>query len=137
MIRGGDIPLLARDFLAPSLSFTPAALRALSEYPFPGNVRELKNLVKRLAIVPLEASGGPIDASDVREQIIVATRQKAERPRPSWRAAVEAANREIALRTVTALGGDIKATAQKLGLSAAALRRSIRSAGVVSISDRR
>jgi hypothetical protein len=135
--RGSDIQLLARNFLIPRLSFTPAALRALSEYPFPGNVRELKNLVKRLAIVPLEASGGMIDAPDVREQIIVATRQKAEHPRPSWRAAVEAANREIALRTVAALGGDINAAARKLGVSAAALRRSIRSAGGISIPRRR
>jgi DNA-binding NtrC family response regulator len=138
--RGADISLLARHFLALSdarLSFTPGALRALSEYPFPGNVRELKNLVRRLAIVPLGASASVVDAPDVREQIIVAARQKAERPRAGWRAAVEAANREIALRTVTAFGGDIHAAAQRLGLSVSTLRRSLRSAKVVAMPGRR
>jgi len=53
--RRADIGLLAPGFLrlgrVPRLSFTPGALRAFGNYPFPGNVRELHNLVTRLAIM--------------------------------------------------------------------------------------
>jgi two-component system response regulator PilR (NtrC family) len=65
-----DIPLLASSILqrlanaagmqAPAL--TAAALRALSEYAFPGNVRELENILERaLALL----SGDAIDAADL------------------------------------------------------------------------
>jgi Nif-specific regulatory protein len=54
--RPEDIPLLALHFLKkyapaagrPALRFHPEALAALQEYAFPGNVRELENLVQRL-----------------------------------------------------------------------------------------
>ncbi len=136
--RLGDIPLLAREFLATCdgrLRFAPDALRVLAEYPFPGNVREIENLMRRLAIVPLGASG-TIEASDVRTQIIVATLQKAEKTPPNWRAAVQAAKREVALRTVSALGGDVDAAARRLGLSVASLRRSMRLVGVARVTPR-
>lgn len=53
--RTEDIPLLARHLLAklakevnfPTPQLTPAALKRLSEYPFPGNVRELENILER------------------------------------------------------------------------------------------
>lgn len=136
--RPGDIPLLAREFLATCdtrLRFAPDALQVLAEYPFPGNVREMKNLVRRLAIVRPGACG-TIEGSDVRTQIIVAALQKTERARPTWRAALYAARREVALRTVSALGGDVDAAAQQLGLSAASLRRSMRLVAVVPVSER-
>ena len=53
--RGGDIGLLASDFLqdmarqegaAPSAS-APGALARLAAWPWPGNVRELRNVVQR------------------------------------------------------------------------------------------
>jgi two-component system nitrogen regulation response regulator NtrX len=46
-----------------AVSFTEAALAALSEYSWPGNIRELANLVERLSIL----SGPVIDASAVRQ----------------------------------------------------------------------
>lgn len=36
-----------RDNLSPKLSLTPEAKQALSNYPFPGNVRELENILER------------------------------------------------------------------------------------------
>ncbi len=55
--RTGDIPLLARHFLAqmreelgrPNLNFSPAAIEVLERYSFPGNVRQLQNIVERAA----------------------------------------------------------------------------------------
>jgi two-component system response regulator HydG len=55
--RASDIPALARWFLEAAnvrnrrtVSIEDAALHALSAYEFPGNVRELENLVERLVV---------------------------------------------------------------------------------------
>jgi two-component system nitrogen regulation response regulator NtrX len=57
--RRGDIPLLAEHFLSiyldenalPQRSFAPEALDVLRHLPWPGNIRELGNVVERLAIL--------------------------------------------------------------------------------------
>jgi len=57
-----DVPLLAAHFLnffaaemgRPSPGLSPAATSALQRHPFPGNIRELKNIIERALI----ASGG-------------------------------------------------------------------------------
>ena len=53
--RGGDIELLANFFLKliakrwelDEIHLSPAAMNALNQYPFPGNVRELENILER------------------------------------------------------------------------------------------
>jgi two-component system response regulator PilR (NtrC family) len=55
--RAGDIPLLAEHFLErqrkelgrPGMRFSSEALAVLAAYPFPGNVRQLENIVERAA----------------------------------------------------------------------------------------
>lgn len=57
--RTEDIPLLAAHFLARAVQemrleskrFTASALSALSKMPWPGNVRQLENLCRRLAVM--------------------------------------------------------------------------------------
>lgn len=56
--RGNDIELLARKFasdfsekhLMPPITFSPEALRVMEVYRWPGNVRQLKNIVEQLAL---------------------------------------------------------------------------------------
>ena len=68
--RRADIPLLARHFLAaaaqelklPPKRFARAALKALEQRDFPGNVRELENLCRRLAVI---ARGAEIQVADL------------------------------------------------------------------------
>ena len=56
--RIGDLPALIEAFIAqaagrgrPRLRMLPETLTALSNYPWPGNIRELANLIERLAIL--------------------------------------------------------------------------------------
>jgi sigma-54 specific flagellar transcriptional regulator A len=56
--RVGDLPALIDAFIAqsagrgrPRLRMLPETLTALSNYPWPGNIRELSNLIERLAIL--------------------------------------------------------------------------------------
>jgi len=70
--RSDDIPLLARHFSGEdSLGFTPDAMEALCAAPWPGNVRQLRNMVQGaraiagesrigLADLPLQAPSSPL-----------------------------------------------------------------------------
>lgn len=56
--RAEDIPLLINELIARiegekrgTLKLLPDAIQVLSQYPWPGNIRELANLVERLAIL--------------------------------------------------------------------------------------
>ena len=70
--RREDIPLLARHFLAqaaaelkvPAKRFSSPALRLLAQMDFPGNVRQLENLCRRLAVI---APGREIQPQDLAE----------------------------------------------------------------------
>jgi Nif-specific regulatory protein len=60
--RQGDIPILARYFLNlanqeydRNHSFGPGALEILDGYPWPGNIRQLENLVKRAVLMSTDS----------------------------------------------------------------------------------
>jgi two-component system response regulator HydG len=69
--RREDIPLLARHFLAKLAEekkismpgFTPEALHALEQYDYPGNVRELRNVIENVLLVA--TPGERIDVGDL------------------------------------------------------------------------
>jgi DNA-binding NtrC family response regulator len=71
--RRGDIPLLARHYLARfnqrygcSLRLGDSAVRALQEYTWPGNVRQLKHLIEKVVILnPTSA----LEAADARRAL--------------------------------------------------------------------
>jgi two-component system, NtrC family, nitrogen regulation response regulator GlnG len=68
--RRGDVPLLARHFLAaaahelnlPPKRFSRGAMKLIEQRDYPGNVRELENLCRRLAVI---APGAEIQAADL------------------------------------------------------------------------
>jgi DNA-binding NtrC family response regulator len=71
--RRGDIPLLAHFFLkryneryGQSARLTDAGLRALEEYTWPGNVRQLQHLMERLVIL---APQGQVTDASVRDAL--------------------------------------------------------------------
>jgi transcriptional regulator with GAF, ATPase, and Fis domain len=72
--RQPDLPILARLLLEQAcvavgrepLELQPGAMRQLAAHTWPGNIRELKNLLDYLAAT---VSGGAIDADAVRERL--------------------------------------------------------------------
>jgi DNA-binding NtrC family response regulator len=123
--RLADIAMLAAGFLqqeAPQLRFTPGALKALGNYPFPGNVRELHNLVTRFAIMQRHAANQLIHAAEVRPEL-------AGPPLgPSiWQSSPFRMRREMALQALMVCGGDRVAAARKLGISVRALQQHVAS----------
>ncbi|WP_437661232.1 sigma 54-interacting transcriptional regulator [Sorangium sp. So ce1182] len=72
--RPREIPILARLFLAqacaraerPALQLSDAALRVLLAYPFPGNVRELKNAMEYASVT---AETDAIEPRDLPERV--------------------------------------------------------------------
>ena len=89
--RRDDIPRLAAHFLARVAAemgsapkhFAPAALAALGDHAWPGNVRQLENLCRRLAVL---ASGRVIGAGDLPAEMRSANAPR----RPAWSIALAA-----------------------------------------------
>nr|MCR4569603.1 sigma-54-dependent Fis family transcriptional regulator [Bacteroidales bacterium] len=71
--RKEDIPLLVNYFSERICSeggrsarpFTPEAIALLQERSWPGNIRELRNVVERLLIL----GGNPVSESDVKDYV--------------------------------------------------------------------
>jgi len=155
--RRGDILPLARRAIqacargAQSLSMSPEAERRLVEYDWPGNARELTNIVQRAAWL---ASGGRIDAADLDLQslapggpsgaalAVMSAAAGLAAPAAVDSAATQDAGlgkdlkereRELILATLRVTGGSRKLAAERLGISPRTLRhklQQLKAAGV-------
>ncbi len=106
--RCADIGLLAAGFLrltAPRLSFTAGALKTLGSYPFPGNVRELHNLVTRLAIMHRDGASQLIHAADVRPELLGPSISSWIFSPSIWKSSPFRMRREMALQALKICGG--------------------------------
>jgi DNA-binding NtrC family response regulator len=121
--RRRDIPMLARQFLRSinaELAFSASAIKMLSNYPFPGNLRELRNLITRLAIAAAGPGGKVIDRTDVMGQLAPANRMSPTGA-SLWRMTGEELRREVALQALAAFGdGYTRLTRSRDGASSAA-----------------
>lgn len=126
--RREDIPLLARHFAdrqaeangLSSTDFSADALQFLSRLPYPGNIRELKNLVERTILV----SGKPmLDASDFDAQYIRPNTPKASGNTSLTGLTLDEIERQTILQTLERHKGNLSQVATALGISRAALYR--------------
>jgi len=124
--RGDDMQLLAQHFLdglnaaeETQKRWTPAALRAIAERPWRGNVRELRNVVHQAFILadreieedalrafePIRTNGEPVSTTgDDKLEVAVGTE-------------IAAVEKKLILATLEHFEGDKKRTAQTLGIS--------------------
>jgi two-component system response regulator HydG len=144
--RGGDVLLLARNFLAASsragLTFAPETERALLAYPWPGNVRELANAVERATIF---CRGQMIQPEDLPQEVrIAATAEKDDLC--TWdpdddlqtakRKMVDRLERAMITEALREHGGNISQAARRLGLHRQSLQQKLHELGIAAESFR-
>lgn len=141
--RREDIPLLGAHFIAEcnksqglsAREFSDEAAALMQTMVWPGNVRQLKNLVERVLI--LGDGTGPIEAKELsneqhssdEEGRVVLSGSLATLP---LREAREAFEREYLLTQINRFGGNISRTANFVGMERSALHRKLKSLGVVT-----
>lgn len=141
--RREDIPELTRAFIEtfhktqglPNRALTMDAEALLQTMPWPGNVRQLRNVIERVLI--LGEGSGPIDARELPGQEtageadgkMVLGGAMATLP---LREARELFEREYLLTQINRFGGNISRTASFVGMERSALHRKLKSLGVVS-----
>lgn len=120
--REGDIELLAEHFLRhyareegrELVAFHADALEALRTYSWPGNVRQLENLVKKAVVL---APGPLVQVSDLFEQGAIAPAKNPDSPttstaRLSWKEAKEQWEKEYLLGLIRQTRGNVSEAAR-------------------------
>ena len=143
--RREDIPELTAHFIdmfhrtqgLPARKLTPEAEAVLQTMTWPGNIRQLRNIIERVLI--LGDGAGPIEARELPAQEpqgdsggrMVLGGAMATLP---LREAREVFEREYLLTQINRFGGNISRTAGFVGMERSALHRKLKSLGVVSAS---
>lgn len=140
--RREDVPDLTRHFVdwfhrtqgLPARALTPEAEAMLQTMPWPGNIRQLRNIIERVLI--LGDGTGPIEPREL----------PGNEPKPESDSAIslggtiatlplrearELFEREYLLTQINRFGGNISRTASFVGMERSALHRKLKSLGVV------
>ena len=141
--RREDIPLLAAHFIEELHTSQGLTARPLSDeagallqtMPWPGNARQLKNVMERVLI--LGDASGPIEAQELPSQAdgpvdegrVLLSGSLATLP---LREARELFEREYLLTQINRFGGNISRTASFVGMERSALHRKLKTLGVVT-----
>jgi len=122
-----DIPLLLEHYLKifsenkekKTKGFNENAIRWLKNYPFPGNIRELRNIVE---ISLIRCKGEYITPNDLPEEL----RKETMEELPSWDKIKTKWRKETIIEALQATGGNVKKTAENLKISPRHLYRLIK-----------
>jgi DNA-binding NtrC family response regulator len=157
--RVGDIAALAKHFLEKHaaelgksvVGFTAEAMNALQRYGFPGNVRELANVVERAAVL---TRGQTIGVEDLPPQVIgdvepdalslrlhrSESLERAEDDGPWVPTTLEEALREperrVLLKALRANGWNRQKTADQLGINRTTLYKKLKTLGIAGDDER-
>lgn len=127
--RPEDIVALAEHFLrlkAPSKNFSNQAISALLSHAWPGNIRELRNLVAKVA---MESAGTEIDFSRLSAALTgepAAMRQTASMPVGN----LDSMEEQMIIKALERTGGQRTMAAEQLGISRRTLSRKLKEYGI-------
>jgi two-component system nitrogen regulation response regulator NtrX len=142
--RLDDIPVLAQYFMeqaARNTGMTPRtfaadAMALMQSYEWPGNVRQLKNVIEWILIMAPGTASEPVTADmlppDLKQKAVEMIRGNdvVELMSKPLREAREIFEREYLLSQVNRFGGNISRTAIFIGMERSALHRKLKSLGV-------
>jgi len=128
--RSDDVPVLARHFLARHAErlgrtlqgFAPEALEALTLYRFPGNARELSNVVEQAVAL----STGPLIELDDLPDVIRAEAEGPDVAALGARRPLDSLERDLIVSQLRARNGNLRAVADDLRISRTTLWRRIK-----------
>lgn len=121
--RREDIPLLVKHFakgINPSVKFTDEAMNLLKSLPYPGNIRELRNLVERIILLSTTTL---IKEDDVREQVGVI-------PDATVEGGMEKIEKKVIEDAMRKCDGNVSRAAHLLGITRQTLYRRLRKYGI-------
>lgn len=129
--RKEDIPLLVQHFMElfcnengkPLKKISPSALNLLMEHNWPGNIRELRNIVERLIIL---VDADTIESSHVLSALNVKHINEIDRGEKSLKELLDEYEKKILLAELNANRGNVSQTAKKLKVDRANLYRKLR-----------
>jgi DNA-binding NtrC family response regulator len=131
---------LATELKMPRRRLTVEALQKIQQYYFPGNVRELKNLIERAYILTSNQEIGPDDLPLMQNEALPANGNGVHAHALSipfkdsfdLTAVLENAEKELIVRTLNATRGAQAEAARRMGLSRSALAYKLTKYGVRS-----
>jgi two-component system nitrogen regulation response regulator NtrX len=143
--RRDDIPLIAEHFIAelnktqglPKRKLSEKALAHLQTRDWPGNVRQLRNVLERSLILGSDA--GDISTEELQVKEVAA--QESSSPLGGnlvglpLREARELFERDYLVTQINRFGGNISKTANFVGMERSALHRKLKTLNVVTSSD--
>ncbi len=132
--RPEDIALLARHFVAkyaakmarPITNIPPETIKALLDWPWPGNIRELENFMERSVIV----SRSTTLRAPLAEIRLDPSSLAASGPPASGSSSLEEVERDHILRALRECGGVITTAATRLGLHRTTLNAMMKKLGI-------
>jgi DNA-binding NtrC family response regulator len=138
--RKEDIPLLVRTFVEEFnrqdnrqvRGLTPEAERALEAYRWPGNVREVRNVVQRAVVL---SGSGLIDVEHLPENVIRTSPPAA--PAATGVTPIREMEREMIMRALEETGQDKRRAAALLGISLKTLYNKLAKYGIQAVKSAR
>ncbi|MFP2928846.1 sigma-54-dependent transcriptional regulator [Pyxidicoccus sp. 3LG] len=127
--RPEDIPVLARHFLEElgkargraGVALQPDAEAALARYPWPGNIRELRNVLERAVLL---SGGGPLSRGDLRFEA------SSEEASSDEDLTLEELERRHIERVLRRENGHVERTAARLGIPRSSLYERLKRLGI-------
>jgi DNA-binding NtrC family response regulator len=130
--RVDDVPLLLAHYLerfakengGPPAKLSPEALAVLTRYPWPGNIRELRNACENLAVL---RAGKTVAAEELDARFALAERSVGKEPAAAGARVLDRAQNEKLLLTqaLAAAAGNRTKAAELMGISRRTLHRKL------------
>jgi two-component system nitrogen regulation response regulator NtrX len=141
-VRNGDIPILINHFLKQFCQknnrrmpvVATEAMHVFSNYDWPGNIRELKNVVERLVIM---AEGIQIELNDIPDYILKPSIKlpKSEKGIKTLKEFRQGLESEYIKHCLNISGGNVSRAAEMLGVERTNLHKKIKALGITGTEE--